>query len=240
MSFIADKQTLEDLNLLGKYKSNSVYSLFNKVRTEGGEKLLDQMFRHPLTDAQAINQRSRVFQYFGQQSPEFPFGKAEFVIMENYLGSGSSSNKLAASLDTFRKNFLQGIGLDHNKEYQGIVNGLHTTIALLNTLHDFITRLEATDPDNPFREEIRTLRKLFSSSQLRWLPEEKGNRSMPLMKIVRYDNLLRHTLREEMTQLLHMIYQIDVYIAVSGVAKTKGYAYAHALPATAWCIRLAG
>jgi len=58
MSFIADKQTLDDLNLLGKYKSNAIFGLFNKVYTEGGEKLLEQMFRQPLTDAQAINHRS--------------------------------------------------------------------------------------------------------------------------------------------------------------------------------------
>ena len=28
MSFETDKQTLDDLNLLGKYKNNSVYSLY--------------------------------------------------------------------------------------------------------------------------------------------------------------------------------------------------------------------
>ena len=28
MSFETDKQTLDDLNLLGKYKNNSVYSMF--------------------------------------------------------------------------------------------------------------------------------------------------------------------------------------------------------------------
>jgi DNA mismatch repair protein MutS len=53
MSF-ADKQTLEDLNILGKYKQNSVFSLFNQVHTGGGEKLLQAMFQQPLTDADEI------------------------------------------------------------------------------------------------------------------------------------------------------------------------------------------
>jgi len=71
MSFIADKQTLEDLNLLGKYKPYSIYSLFNKVATTGGERKLEAMFQHPLTDAEAINQRSKVFQYFQQKALSF-------------------------------------------------------------------------------------------------------------------------------------------------------------------------
>lgn len=44
MSFETDKQTLDDLNILGKYKNNSVYSLFNGVVTRGGERLLEDMF----------------------------------------------------------------------------------------------------------------------------------------------------------------------------------------------------
>ena len=49
MSFETDKQTLDDLNILGKYSSNSVYSLFGGLVTRGAERLMDQMFAHPLT-----------------------------------------------------------------------------------------------------------------------------------------------------------------------------------------------
>ena len=51
MSFITDQQTLVDLNLLGKHRRGSIYSLFSRVHTAGGERLLDELFRHPLTDA---------------------------------------------------------------------------------------------------------------------------------------------------------------------------------------------
>ncbi len=52
MTFITDKQTLEDLNLLGKYKTGSMFNLFNRVKTRGGELLLEQYFHNPLTDAE--------------------------------------------------------------------------------------------------------------------------------------------------------------------------------------------
>ena len=51
MSFETDKQTLDDLNLLGKYKNNSVYSLYVGTITRGGERKMEDMFLHPLTDA---------------------------------------------------------------------------------------------------------------------------------------------------------------------------------------------
>ena len=48
MSFTVDKQTLDDLNLLGKYRSNSIYNVFSRTHTQGGEMVLEQMFRNPL------------------------------------------------------------------------------------------------------------------------------------------------------------------------------------------------
>ena len=50
MGFGIDKQTLDELNLLGKFRNGSVYNLFNQVKTRGGEQLLDKMFRLPLED----------------------------------------------------------------------------------------------------------------------------------------------------------------------------------------------
>ena len=40
MSFETDKQTLDDLNLLGKYKNNSVYSLYVGTITRGKMSLM--------------------------------------------------------------------------------------------------------------------------------------------------------------------------------------------------------
>ncbi len=63
ISFITDKQTLEDLNMLGKYKVGSMYNLFNRVKTRGGELLLEEMFRKPFSTATAINERAARIQY---------------------------------------------------------------------------------------------------------------------------------------------------------------------------------
>ena len=75
MSFTVDKQTLDDSNLLGKYRSNSIYIVFSRTHSQGGEMVLDQMIRTPLSDADAINKSSAVFEYFQQKNLEFPFDR---------------------------------------------------------------------------------------------------------------------------------------------------------------------
>ena len=83
MTFITDKQTLEDLNLLGKYKNNSIFSLFNKTHTRGGEQTLEQMFRNPLTNAHSINKRAEIFNYFRIQNLSFPVKRELIELVEH-------------------------------------------------------------------------------------------------------------------------------------------------------------
>lgn len=223
MSFIADKQTLDDLNLLGKYKAHSVFSLFNKVCTAGGGQLLESMFRDPLTNAALINQRSAVFKWFGSKKLVFPFDSATFLTMENYLSSGGSANRFVACVNTWKKKMLHTMGLD--KEFETIVSGLQATRKCLNGLKQFLSQLEG---DSPFAGEIQAVGEILNSRWLHWLDQD--NQHLSFAAIIRYDNLLRIRLRNEMSAVLQFIYQVDVYIAVSAVAREKGYCYARALP----------
>src|SRR5688572_14063959 len=99
MNFIADKQTLEDLNIPGKYRQDSVFNLFNKTKTRGGERLLMELFSKPLTDPQLINERSAIFHYFSD-TRVFPFKESLVNEMEVYLSAESSGTILKTALDT--------------------------------------------------------------------------------------------------------------------------------------------
>ena len=85
MSFETDKQTLDDLNLLGKYKNNSVYSLYVGTITRGGERKMEDMFLHPLTDAKSINERSAVFRYLEIMILVFLSGRTSLMSWNNIL-----------------------------------------------------------------------------------------------------------------------------------------------------------
>lgn len=236
MSFIADKQTLDDLNLLGKYKSHSVYSIFNKVRTAGGERLLESMFQHPLTAPEEINHRSGTFRYFQEKQLEFPFQNGSFRAAENYLGMETAGNSVSAIIITVRKKIWQSLLRDD--QFDILHNGLLACIAALSALKELLGRMN--DNQHPFQEQVKMLLGIFSGPRLKWLAAEKGVTQLPLMKVARYDFLLRNTLRKEMDIILENIYLLDVYIAVSQVAREKNFSYATALPAADHLMQVEG
>ena len=67
MSFRTDKQTLNDLVVFGNNRTKSIYEIFNRTRTRGGAKILEEMFLYPLSEADKINERSEVIRYFKEQ-----------------------------------------------------------------------------------------------------------------------------------------------------------------------------
>jgi DNA mismatch repair protein MutS len=227
MSFIADKQTLDDLNLLGKFKQHSMYSLFNKVKTGGGERLLDEMFRQPMTNAEAINQRSSSFRYFQEKQLSFPFKAEPFRIAENYLSTNTGGNVVTATGGMLRKKIMSTALRD--EQYKNIQAGLLAAIDMLNGVKELVNRLDI--------DLVKPAAAILASHKLAWLEQERGVKELTVMKAARYDFQLRHSLRDEMETLLNIIYQLDVYIAVSDVARERNFSYARALPASEHVIR---
>jgi DNA mismatch repair ATPase MutS len=215
MDFIADQQTLDDLNLTGRYNPHSVYSLFNKVMTEGGERLLDQLFRHPLTDPDAINRRSDVFRHFADLDLQFPFDKEQVALMEGYL-DGDSGNALTARVGVLRKMIAAAVTRD--EAYALLQAGVG---AVVDVLHGLTALISAFPENGPYGEEIRLLKGILS---------DKLMAALPLSRIAALDHLFRHVLRDDMKRLLQSIYALDVNIAVGHVARRKGLTYARALP----------
>ena len=217
--FTCDQQTLEDLNLPGRYKPHSIYSLFNQVHTVGGERLLDKLFRHPLTDPAAINHRSAVFQYFGELALHFPFNKEQLTLMEDYLG-GAEGNALTARVGVIRKKIAAAVVRD--EAYGVLQAGIAATMEVLQGLAGLLPALSA---DGPYGKEVRLLKGILDDKRLpvRAVP-------LSLSRLASLDHLFRNVLRNELEQLLQGIYALDVYIAVSGVAREKGFSYAQALP----------
>ena len=226
MSFIADKQTLEDLNMLGKYKQHSIFSLFNKVSTTGGEKLLAEMFQTPLTDPGAINKRSAIFKYLQSKQLSFPFNNKQFSMVDNYLSGNGGKLYLTALITLGKKKLLGAIIRD--EEYKNIQSSLQQTIALLKNCKTFVSQL-SNDKDHPFYNEVLAVKNILDDPKLEWLVAEQTDR-LSLTKMAGYDHMLRHTMRIALTTVIETFYQLDVYIAVANLSRAKNFSYAKALP----------
>lgn len=228
MNFIADQQTLADLNLVGKYRADSVFSLFNRVKTGGGERLLQRLFENPLSDPKEINKQSRLFCYFQQKAVKFPFTKVVFDKAELYLSIRTEQSypvSLAAlAIIKMQSAFLRDV------RYQEVCEGLAAAAVLLDQCRTFLRELkESFDQPGPYDDECRLLTEMLADNRLLSLSKEINN-PLSFLKVARYNHLLRYTLYHQMETLLMGIYKLDVYIAVSRVAKERGFSYPVALP----------
>src|SRR5216684_763767 len=133
MSFITDQQTLNDLNLLGKHRRGSIFGLFCKVHTTKGERLLEQLFRHPLTDAGAINRRSGLFRYFAGQGLVFPLSGVQVEALENYLESPGDGHLPAAVWHSVRRKAMATLVRDET--YGLLREGLLAAVNGLQVLY---------------------------------------------------------------------------------------------------------
>lgn len=190
MSFETDKQTLDDLNILGKYKNNSVYSLFNGVVTRGGERLLEDMFLHPLTDVGEINRRVGMFRYFKEHALTFPGESEECDVMEQYISGASGKHWIFNLLHLGQAKFLEVVG--HDPRYEVWQEQVVTTIDLLGRIRAYLHDVVKDMKDHPLEERIRNGIVLLDTPALNRVLV-KANRKLGLKDMFLYDRLFRYT-----------------------------------------------
>ena len=229
MNFITDQQTLNDLNLLGKHRRDSIFSLFYKVQTSGGERLLEELFRHPLGDEEAINERSRLFRYFSGLGLIFPLSGAQVESMESYLETPGHGNLSAAIWNTLRQKTMAALIRD--EAYGLLRDGLLAAVSGLQQLDAFLRDLIQRDSTGPYAGRTKAALAVLEDRRLATVLAEVRPEDWPLLTMARHDHLLRTRLRSGLEIVRTVLSELDVYISVGNLARTNGWGYARALPA---------
>jgi len=239
MLFTTDKQTQEDLNIYGKQGTDSILSLFNRTATLNGSKLLEEMFRYPLSDAEKINMRSEKISYLATTRVVFPFSSERFDQAEQYLAVTDERTKLSAGKPTLEKKLSNLVAVD--ADYKQITSGISALIEIIGQLHTLLigTLLSAGSPlkNDPETKHIQTL---VITEPISLLLRENPKAKLPHEKLAGYDTMLRFRYREAVNQILQYIYQLDVYITVAKTATERNYIFPKALPKEEHVIKIAG
>lgn len=226
MSFETDKQTLDDLNILGKYSSNSVYSLFGGLITRGAERLMDQMFAHPLTDAEEINRRTAIFRYFKTHALEFPGDSEELEEIDQYIGNAGRTSWFVNLLLLCKMKSLELISKD---EHFGIWRaGMEATIHFLRESKAFLERVNEDIADNPLEERVKWGLNLLNNKAFARLLEDT-TRPLSFGQMFSVDRLLRSVWLKPLQELLGLFCEIDLYIVVGRVAREYDFCFAEAM-----------
>ncbi|WGQ11173.1 hypothetical protein QG516_05830 [Pedobacter gandavensis] len=236
-NFNADKQTADDLNLQGKFKQQSIYSLFNHLQTRGGEKELEGMFARPLTTPEQINKRSSVFAFFQQHRVIFPVIRSQVESMEDYLSGGAGAALPAVAWSIFAKKIKQV--LFHDAELLQLQAGQSVTIEVLQSFRDFFKELAEKGNVAVYQKELDNAAQIFKDKRLEDIlnaPDEQ----LSLKQLIRNDYVIRHSMMAQMEILLKLIYELDVFVGVAAVAAEQGFVYAEALPAEQMVLDMEG
>lgn len=226
MSFETDKQTLDDLNILGKYSSNSVYSLYGGLVTRGAERLMDQMFANPLTDADEINRRTAIFRYFKEHDLEFPGDPEELEEIDQYIGNAGRTSWFVNLLLLGKMKALEVISKD---EHFGIWRaGMEATVHFLRKGKAYLTRMNEDIAGNPLEERVKWGVDLLNNKAFARLLEDT-TRPLTFGRMFAIDRLLRSEWLKPLQELFALFVEIDLYTVVGRVARENNFCFAEAM-----------
>ncbi len=224
MSFETDKQTLDDLNILGKYKNNSIYSLFGGTVTRGGEKLLEKMFFNPLTDAGQINERISVFRYFRDHDIAFPEGPEECDVVEQYISGASGKHWFFTMVHLCREKMMELVSNDPRLSVWR--DQVVKTIVFLKKAKLYLAELGKEIAGNPIENKIRVGEELLRGKALTRLFEYGiEEKKLGMSDLFLFDKILRGSLNKELVALLKLFHEIDLNTVVGRVARERSLCF---------------
>lgn len=223
MSFTTDKQTLEDLNIFGKHGRDSIYNIFNRCNTRGGAAVLDELFRYPLSDKDAINKRSGIIQSFAALGTTFPFKSTDLDAAEPYLANTDERSKLTAQENSVARKLTNMIAMDVNTQL--IYKGVESLTDLIKQAKELLKDLHANEL---YREEKEEMFSILNNPAFTIIHGSKGKLSQE--QIAELDVILRFKERTQVEKLLRLIFNLDAYLSIAKVANERKFVFAKALP----------
>lgn len=218
MKFDTDNQTLSDLNLTGKFKKASVFSVFDNVRTAEGERLLEKLFSEPLTSAADMNRRSAAFRSFSENGLVFPFDAEETDKANSHAGTFAAASILSMKV----KEIFSG-----KKEYSSALEGFTALLGVLLKLDAF---LKSAPAGLEFTDGARKRFSPLLSAEIIGSARGISGRSPDAIGMTEFlsgeKELRKH--RELISELFDFIWKLDVLISVGNTARERCFCYAEA------------
>ena len=239
MRFQTDNQTLKDLDIpvIGK---NSVFDFFDKTQSLLGKERLRYYLNNPLTDLVEINNRKNAISFFKnlECKNDLEINKNDLDFIEHYLSQGNYPTIKPSKFSAIEKALMQKI--KPTSEYFIIERGIDYTLSLLNNLYDFSTKIAKISCPEILDENNSYILGLFNLSEFRDVIKIKEMQKLSSINIATYDYIFRYKHKNDIRSILNIIYDYDVFIAVSQVAAEKDFSFPEILPAQESILEIEG
>lgn len=227
--FYTDRQTVGDLNLLGRFRKDSVINIFDRTVTRYGRQRLESMFRNPLTDAAEINSRSRLIGWFRGCGAEMFLKEEDVDLVESYMGFRPSSGRFGAFLDMSACRLHQIV--TGAPTWQKILDGMAAVSSVIVGTDRLLSSLP--EKDCPIAESVAGFRADFPKEFVKELEAAlPGMGELSFAKAVSLDRRLRAGRRAQISSMMELLYSLDVWISVASAAEERGFCAAEAAEGT--------
>jgi DNA mismatch repair protein MutS len=220
-----DDQTLDDLGIFGKRGGEGIYDLYNHTHTRGGQAILEEMFRHPLSDKDAITQRISIIATFARLKLSFPFQGALFDTAEKYLMNPDERTKSSTNAGTLNEKEIQ--------------QGVAAVIQLIQQIKEF-TGTQQMREIAAYAEEREAISVLLADPAFQPAFREAGKGKLSYTAVAAFDILLRVRERAKISKLLGHIYYLDVYLSIARLAVDRKFVFPRALDKGLCTLKLDG
>jgi DNA mismatch repair ATPase MutS len=199
--------------------------------------MLEEMFCNPLSNAESINTRSGIIQYFAGQRISFRFDQELFDSAEQYLMERDERTRLSGNQQSLGEKINRIVAADTT--FKNIQKGIAATIALLQELRIFLND-KGVIGCLAYAGERRSALNQFSDAALVSMLEQPPKNKLSQEQLSAYDKILRFSHYQEVAKLLQHIYCLDIYITVGKAGAEKGFAYPKALHSSSCNISVNG
>lgn len=217
-----DENTLKDLQILSSSNSNlSIFKLFNKTQTEGGEKALAQIFTSPLEDVEEIIERQKTIKYIIEniQFWNLVFDNIKLKESWRYLRQQIIPVNPKNMIESFYFKFIDKVS------YYGIYSGL---MNFSNTLKSYESWVKKTFSENMPKElNILFIRILdfYKEETIQKLIQYSNKKYIPFYDLYKLDHYIRNELKEDAINYILFFYKIDAYLSLTNSIINNNFSF---------------
>lgn len=221
MNFELDKQTIQDLEIFGNDKStNSIFRYYNYTKTIGGKKYLLDLMSSPLTDINKLQNRRDTIKFIHDVDFEISINSGQFDFIEHYLNLN-----LSALRNNFLDAYIQSISykLKPLNDYYIIQSGIKQLIFLFKLLDEKLKSLVDSILPEELDDQIQQIRKFFGKQDIQKILSSKEEISC--VSLNRFDNLFRKKYKNEIIEIIQIVYSLDATISIAKAAKVNKFSF---------------
>lgn len=219
--FKIDSQTINDLNIFTEHTgSTSLFDLFKLTRTMGARVRLKEIMQTPSSDVREILLRRDAICFFHQYQIKFDVRNEEIDLIDFYLKSErrkSKSNLIDAGWDYLNRN--------SSNDFYITTTGLKYLIRLTRYLYKFVEEYRQKEPPEYLASIFERIETIIQNGKLKdaiQVAEDK----LKFFQVNKFDSSFRGIEKQQIDELLHIVYEFDVFENIAIVAKRKGFSFA--------------